>query len=146
MVAKVKCKYWTHTQKFGLRVPTFVTEVIAIDRENGDTLWCDAICKEIKNVCIDFEEFEGDKEDIPPEYQLVKCHTIFEINIGEGIRRKACIVAEGHMTEDPASLTYSSVVSRDSVRIALKIADLNGLKVLACDIQNAFLTTKCIDK
>ena len=52
------------------------------------------------------------------------------------------MVAEGHMKEAPASLTYSSVVSRDSVRIALTIAALNGLKVLACDIQNAFLNAK----
>ena len=50
------------------------------------------------------------------------------------------------MTESPASLTYSSVVSRDLVRIALTIAALNGLKVLACDIQNNFLTAKCREK
>ena len=30
--------------------------------------------------------------------------------------------------------------------IALKIATLNGLKVLACDIHNAFLTAKCREK
>ena len=29
------------------------------------------------------------------------------------------------------------------MRIALTIAALNDLKVLACDIQNAYLTTKC---
>ena len=32
------------------------------------------------------------------------------------------------------------------MRIALTIAALNGLKVLACDIHNAFLTAKCRDK
>ena len=46
----------------------------------------------------------------------------------------------------PAALTYSSVVSRDSVRIALTIAALNDLKVLSCDIQNAYLTAKCCEK
>ena len=56
------------------------------------------------------------------------------------------MVAGRHMTEAPVSLTYSSVVSRDSVRIALTIADLNGLKVLACAIHNAFLTENCGDK
>ena len=42
-------------------------------------------------------------------------------------------------------MTYSSVVSRDSVRIALTITALNGLKVLGCDIQNTYfyLTAKC---
>ena len=62
-------------------------------------------------------------------------------------RRKARFVAGGHTTEVPDSIiTYSSVVSRDSVRIALTIAGLNDLKVLACDIQNAYLTADCREK
>ena len=93
-----------------------------------------------------FEEFEGDKEDIPPWYKFVNCHMIFDIKMGEGFRRKAHMVAGGHTTEAPASLDYSSVLSRDSVRIALTIYDLNGLKVLACNIQNNFLNAKCIEK
>ena len=56
------------------------------------------------------------------------------------------MVAGGHTTEAPATLTYSSVVSRDSVCIALTIAALNDLKVLSCDIQNAYLTAKCQEK
>ena len=71
---------------------------------------------------------------------------IFDIKIGKGFRRKARMVAGGHMIEAPSSITYSSVVSRDSVRIALKIAALNGLKVIECDIQNTFLTAKCREK
>ena len=66
--------------------------------------------------------------------------------MGENFRRKARMVADGHRTETPAALTYSSVVSRDSVRIALTIAALNDLSVLACDIQNAYLTAKCREK
>ena len=85
----------------------------------------------------------GVKEDIPPGYQFLNCHMIFDIKMGKGFRRKACMVTGGHMTEAPASLNYSSVLSRDSARIALTITALNGLKVLACDIQNAFLTAKC---
>ena len=37
-------------------------------------------------------------------------------------------------------VTYSFIVSRDCVRIALTISALNGLKILSCDIQNDFLT------
>ena len=67
--------------------------------------------------------------------------------MGENFRRKARFVAGGHTTEVPESLiTYSSVVSRDSVRIALTIAGLNGMKVMACDIQNAYLTADCREK
>ena len=97
----------------------------------------------MKNVCIAFGEFKGEKEAIPPGYQFVNCHMMFDINMGEGFRRKACMVAGGHMTEAPESLTYSYFVSRDSVRIALTVYALHGLKVLACDIQNYFLTAKC---
>ena len=66
--------------------------------------------------------------------------------MGENFRRKARFVAGGHTTDVPSALTYASVVSRDSVRIALTAAALNGLKVLACDIQNAYLTADCREK
>ena len=52
----------------------------------------------MKNVCIAFEEFEGDKEDIPPGYQFVNFYMIFDINMGEGFRRKARVFAGGCMT------------------------------------------------
>lgn len=55
-------------------------------------------------------------------------------------------VAGGHTTEVLSSVMYASVVSRDSVRIALTIAALNDLKVLACDMQNAYLTADCREK
>ena len=146
IIAKVKSKYWIRTHKFGLKVPKSVTEVIAIDRENGDTLWWDEICKEMKNFRIAFEEFKGDKEDILPGYQFVNCHMIFDIKMGEGFRPKARMVSGYHMTEASSLLTYSPVVSRDLARIALTIAALNGLNVLACEIQNAFLTAKYREK
>jgi hypothetical protein len=44
------------------------------------------------------------------------------------------------MTEAPATITYASVVSRESVRIALTLAALNGLEVKTADIENAYLT------
>ena len=50
------------------------------------------------------------------------------------------------MTETLASLTYSTVVSWDSVCIILMIAALNGLKIFSCDIQNAYLTAPCKEK
>ena len=55
IVAKVKSKYWICTHKFGLKVPKSVTEAIAIDCENRDTFWWEAIFKEMKNVRTAFE-------------------------------------------------------------------------------------------
>ena len=60
--------------------------------------------------------------------------------------RKARLVADGHKTDAPASITYSSVVSRDSVRVCLTAASLNGLDVFACDIENAYLNADCREK
>ena len=43
-------------------------------------------------------------------------------------------------------MTYSTVVSRESVRIAFLIAALNGLDVLAGDIQNTYLNAPTKEK
>ena len=40
-------------------------------------------------------------------------------------------------------MTYSAVVYRDLVSIALTIAALNDLDVLAFDIQNAYIMADC---
>ena len=82
-------------------------------------------------------EIWENSEDLLVGYQKIKCHIIFDIKLGENFRRKARYVAGGHTTETPASLTYSSVVARDSVRITFLLAALNDLDVKACDIQNA---------
>ena len=146
IISKIKSKYWTRTHKFGIRIPKSVDEARELDRINGNTLWWNAICQEMKNVRVAFEEFDGDEKDLPPGYQYVDCHIIFDIKMGENFRRKARMVAGGHKTSTPDSLKYSSVVSRDSVRIIFTIAALNGLKVLSADIQNAYLTAKCREK
>ena len=143
---KVKSKYWLRTHKFGIRIPELVQDAKMLDEKNGNTLWWDTICKEMKNIRIAFKVFEGEEKDILPGFQEVKCHMIFDIKIGENLCRKAQMVAGGHTTEAPSSITYSSVVSRESVLISLTIAALNNLDVLACGIQNAYLTAQCREK
>ena len=130
ILAKVKSKYWLRTNKFGIRIPKSVEEVKKIDEQNGDTLWWDAICKEMRNVRPAFEGREGKVENITKDYQFMQCHMIFDIKFGENFRCKARLVAGGHMTDTPITLTYSSVVSQDSVRIVLTIVALNELSVM----------------
>ena len=89
-----------------------------------------------------FRKHEGDVNELVG-YQRVRCHMIFDVKLGENFRRKARLVGGGHTTATPSLITYSSVVSRDSVRILLTMAALNDFDVLACDIQNAYLTAKC---
>ena len=45
--------------------------------------------------------------------------------------------------EVPKSLTYASIVSRETVQITLTIAALNDLEVNTVDVQNAFLAVPC---
>ena len=44
------------------------------------------------------------------------------------------------MTETTKCMTYSSVVGRDTLRIALTIAALNDLQVKVGDVINAYVT------
>jgi hypothetical protein len=60
--------------------------------------------------------------------------------------RKARFVVGGHMTAPPTSMTYSTVVTRESVRIEFLLATLNGLEVQAADISNAYLNAPCQEK
>ena len=70
ILAKVKSKYWLRTHTVGIHIPKLVEEAKKIDEQNGDTLWWDTICKEMKNVCPTFEVFEGRKDDIPKDTGL----------------------------------------------------------------------------
>ena len=105
IIAKIKSKYWIHTHKFGIQVPTSVQEAKRIDKKNCYMLWWDSICKEMTNVRVAFEEFEGDKSQLPPSYQEIGCHMIFDIKMGENFRQKARMVAGGHTNETPDALT-----------------------------------------
>jgi hypothetical protein len=60
--------------------------------------------------------------------------------------RKAHFCASGHTTEAPALVMYSSVVSRDSVRLTFLIAALNDVDILLCNLENAYLNAVCHEK
>ena len=125
IISKMASKYWKKKHKYGLRIPHTVNEAIEINKENGDTLWWYAILQEMKNVRPAFKSIRDNKVDVLPGYQQIKSHIIFDIKLGKNYRRKARLVGGGHTTTEPYSITFSSVVSRESVRIAFTIAALN---------------------
>ena len=96
------------------------------------------------NVKISFKVLNSG-DHVPPCFQEIKCHLIFDVKI-ENFRRKARLVASGHLTNTPTEMTYASVVSRESVRIALTLAALNNLEVKTADIENAYLTASVSEK
>jgi Reverse transcriptase (RNA-dependent DNA polymerase) len=80
----------------------------------------------------------------PVGYQFIPCHMVFDIIMD--FTRKARFVAGGHVTEPPSSITYASVVSRESVRIAFLVAALNNQDILGADIQGVYLNAPCDEK
>ena len=153
IISKVKSRYWRTTHKYGIKLPKTVEEALAIDAATGTDFWRRALEKELRKIMVAFEfhpnwtpqqvhdglacgDFVG--------FQEISCHIVFDVKMD--LTRKARFVAGGHTTETPDVGIYSSVVSRDSIRIAFTIAALNDLEVLACDVGNAYLNAPCREK
>jgi hypothetical protein len=88
---------------------------------------------------------QNDDESIPPTCQQIWCHMVFDVKM-EDFHQKAWVVAGGQVTETPATNTYASVVSWESVCTTLTLAVLNNLEVKTADIKNACLTAPVSEK
>jgi hypothetical protein len=109
-----------------------VRRALEIDKEASNTLWADAIAAEMAAVRVAFNML-NDGAQPPPGHQHMTCHMIFDIKL-DGFRCKARLVAGGHQLDTPAAMTYAtSVIGRETVRIALTIAALNDLDVKTAD-------------
>ena len=104
----------------------------------------DVISKKISNVRVAFDVLKYGYR-APICHKQINFHLIYDVNM-EDFRRKARLVAGGHMTETPKCMTYSSVVGRDTVRIALNIDALNNLQVKVGDLMSAYVTEPCSKK
>ena len=119
--------------KFGIPIPVTYhgDEAVELDRINGNTYWKDVTKEEIKNVKIDFKFLEN-RSKLTILFKKITCNLIFDVNFD--ITRKYKYVVGGHITKVPASKSYSSVVSRDSVRIMFFITSLNDFDIDINDI------------
>jgi len=143
-VKRRNARYLKRTHKFGIELPKTVQEALAIDKKLGNTFWADSIAKEMKNVRVAFKILMDD-QSVPIGYQKIPCHMVFDIKM-EDFTRKARLVAGGHKTDAPPTITYASVVSRETVRIALLMAALNDLDVKVGDVLNAYITAPITEK
>ena len=156
IIAKVKSRYWKTTHKFGIELPKSVREAFEIDKKTGTDHWRSAIEKEMSKIrgMGAFEPYEKVTPEALrsgtaklPGYSEISCHMVFDIKMDGKFTRKARFVANGNQTgEIEPAWTYSSVVSRESVRIAFLHAALNDLEVLGCDVTNAYLNANCREK
>ncbi len=134
---KRSARYLICMHKFGIECPKTVEDALELDEHNGNTMWADAIAKEMKNVQVAFDSLE-DGVQPPSRYLFVRCHMIFDVKM-EDFCWKARLVAGGHMMDVPPTITYTSVVLQETVCIALTMAAHNTLKVTATDIMNAYI-------
>ena len=114
------------SHKFGIELPKIEEEAVALDVKNGNTLWADAISKEMENVRVAFKVLP-DGKPVPIGHQFVQCHIVFNVKM-EDFRYKVGLVAGGHMTKALVTITYVIAVSRKTVKVALMVAALNTLR------------------
>ena len=69
----------THT-KYGIPVPKTSHKALAIDQENGNNAWSDAIKKEMQNIAPDFKIKAKDKR-IRNKYKYVGFYMVYKIKI-----------------------------------------------------------------
>ena len=124
------------THKYGIKILTGVEHAKELDRQNNNTMWMDALAREMYNVGVAFEVVdEGQKA--PNGWKKVTRHLVWDVKMD--LTRKARWVLNGCKMPDPVGSTFTRVVSRESMRIAFTYAVLNRLDILAADIRNAHL-------
>ena len=91
------------------------------------------------NVYIYFDKLDGVTPDdtrkgkIWSGYEHVNVHMIFVINMNRRFTIKSRLVADRHTTAPSSSVTYSRVVSKESVGNSFLLASLNDLEIFACN-------------
>ena len=65
IILAVNSRVCKTSHKYDIETPTSVKHAIEIDQKNGNTLWQDALAKEMGNVCVAFEIL-GPNAKAPP--------------------------------------------------------------------------------
>ena len=124
--SRVKCV----THKYGVELSCTVQEAHALDEENGNTFWRDALNREMENLKVAFDIIPEGKSP-PPGYFRSSGHIIFDVRMS--IERKARWLKDGHKKPEPSWSMYAGVVSRESIIIDLNYSALNNLPVFEAD-------------
>jgi hypothetical protein len=124
--------------KYGVEVPRNVADAYRLDSKNGNTFWYEAMKMEIDSL-NSLECFEYHKKGYKPgnDYQWTTLTMIFDVK--QDLRRKARLVAGGHLVDSLDNNVYSSTVKGISVRALHVIAHKRKLKLLCGDVGNAYI-------
>ena len=135
--AKLKSYRTSSIFKFGVQVPRNHKEAMQLDEKNGNTLWADAEAKELNQI-DEYGTFRDVGKGVHPSgYMKISAHLVYDVK--PDLRRKARLVAGGHLTETPVNSIYSSVVSLTGLKITIFLAELNQMEIWATDVGNAYL-------
>jgi hypothetical protein len=122
----------------GVKVPRTVKEALQFDKENGNTLWTDAIKKEMTSQ-HEMETFillmEGKLPD--GDWQYAPLRMIFTVK-SDG-RHKARLVIGGHVTDASDYDTYAATIRTDNIRIILFVVVRDYSDMLMGDVMTAYL-------
>ena len=134
-------------------MPKNVDDVFRIDTVNDNHFWRTAIEKELKTLYVAYktykqngkyislEQIRSDRKKHLVGYKEITIHFVFDVEFDGSFIKKACFCANGSKTDAPKYLSYSSVVSPESICIAFFLASLNDVEVFACNISGAYLNT-----
>ena len=86
------------THKYGIEIPRDVEHAHEIDARNGNTLWRDALKKEMYNVGVVFVILD-EGSHVPHGWKQVTRHLVWDVKMD--FTRKPRCVLDGHKTPDP---------------------------------------------
>lgn len=131
--------------KYGIEIPRSWKDILRLDSAANNTLWQDAVKKEIgaliQHQCFDFKP-PGFKP--PSDFQYCRLHFVYEVK--SDLRHKARLVCNGSQVDPRGLSTRATVVKTVSVRLLDLIASSQGLQVLTGDIGNAFIQAHTKEK
>jgi hypothetical protein len=127
-ISKLNTRYLRRGDKYGIQLPKTVCEALHIDKETRTSFWSDSNKKEMQVILPAVHILESGAKP-PVGYQVIPCHMVFDVKVD--FSRKARYVGGGHVTKPPATQTYASVVSWESVRIVFLYSTLNDLNILS---------------
>jgi hypothetical protein len=130
---------------YGIEIPRDYQHALELDARNGNTLWQECTALELAQL-KEYRAFKDIGRGIPPPegYKKIRVHLVYACK-HDG-RRKARLVADGHLTDVPVDSVYSGVVSLRGLRMMIFLAELNQLELWATDIGNAYLEAHTLEK
>jgi hypothetical protein len=135
---KRKSRQKSSTFKYRVQVPTSVAMARKLDIDNGNTTWEDALKSEVKDLfnlkCFDIKSFGFTPGD---GYQKTTLTIIYDVK--QDLRRKARLVAGGHLVDPLYHSVYSSTVKGISVKLQHVISHKADLSQLCGDVSLAFV-------